>query len=348
MNTARHVLPMLALLGLALAPAAQAQSYSFTNFDGPVNTTPGATLVSTTVNGISNSGLVVGFTSDNNGVFTNFAGVPGALTTLNLSGAANANAINTYRQVVGTDGAGGAFLLNSSTPTNTPQPLPPANATTTGEAAFGINDNGIIVGQYTDSKTGTMPGFVDTHGAFTTLNPVGNAQAVSAQGVNNNGLVTGFYNTTTDAVQHGFLFNTKTDVYTLLMDPMTAQTAGGNLALTQFLGINDSGQAVGYYQTKSNSQYGFLFNTATDQYTYLDSPTAAPFNGVQVTQITGINNAGEIAGFSINAAGVQQGFVATPVAAPVPETSSVVSLGLLLALGVGGAAWSARKRRAVR
>lgn len=347
MNPSRFTLPALALLGLALSPAAQAQSYQFTNFDGPVNTTAGATLASTTVNGISNSGLVVGFTSDNNGVFTNFAGVPGALTTLNLSGAANANGINTSRQVVGTDGAGGAFLLNSFTPTNTPQPQPPVNGTTTGEAAFGINDSGIIVGQYTDSKTGTMPGFVDVNGAFTTLSPVTGATVTSAQGINNNGLVTGFYSTSTDAVQHGFLFNTTTAAYTLLPDPSTARTAAGGLALTQFLGINGGGEAVGYYQTDNNSQYGFLFNTATDEYTYLDNPAAAPVGGVQVTQITGINDAGEIAGFSVNAAGVQRGFTAGP-AAPVPETSSVVSLGLLLALGLGGAAWTARKRHPSR
>lgn len=333
-------------LALPLAPAAQAQ-YAFTNFDGPVKTTAGATLVSTTVNGISNSGAVVGFTADNNGVFTNFAGTPGALTPLNLSGTANANGINTSKQVVGANGTN-AFTLNSISPTNTPIPLAAVSGTTTNEAAFGINDNGVIVGQYTDSATGTTPGFVDIGGTFTILNPVtpvGGALVVNAQGINNNGLVTGFYATNNNATdQHGFLFNTKTSAYTLLPDPSTAKTANGNLALTQFLGINDTGEAVGYYQTKdTGSQFGFLFNTATKAYTFLDDPLAAPFNGTQITQITGINDAGSIAGFFIGANGVQQGFIA----APVPEASSLVSLGLLLALGIGGAAWQARRRRAL-
>ena len=345
MNIRRFSLPALALLGLALSPATHAQSYQFTNFDGPVQTTAGATLVATTVNGISNSGVVVGFTSDNNGVLTNFSGTPGApgaLTALNLSGTANANAINTSRQVVGANGTQ-AFTLNSISSTNSPLPLPPVNGTTTSEVAFGINDNGVIVGQYTDSNTGTTPGFVDVNGAFTTIAPAG-APSVSAQGINNNGLVTGFYAANGTANESGFLFDTKTNIFTALPDPSTAQTANGNLAFTQFLGINDMGEAVGYYQTTdTGSQFGFLFNTATKTYTFLDDPQAASVKGVRTTQITGINNAGEIAGFFIGADGVQRGFVG----APVPEASSLVSLGVLLALGVGGMAWKARKRRAL-
>ena len=346
-NSTRSTLSGLALgaaLVLPLAQAAQAQ-YKFTNFDGPVRTTAGATLAATTVNGISNSGAVVGFTADGNGVFTNFSGTPGALATLNLSGTANANGINTSKQIVGANGTN-AFTLNSISPADTPLPMPAVNGTTISEVGFGINDSGVIVGQYADGNTGTTPGFVDVNGAYTILNPVApvnGALVVNAQGINNNGLVTGFYATNNNATdQHGFLFNTKTNGYTLLPDPSTAKTANGNLALTQFLGINDTGEAVGYYQTKdTGSQFGFLFNTATDAYTLLDDPLAAPFNGTQITQITGINDAGTIAGFYVDANGAQRGFVG----APVPEASTMVSLGVLLALGVGGLAWTARKRR---
>ena len=328
-------LTLSAALTLPLAPAARAQ-YAFTNFDGPVQTTGGGTLFSTFVNGISNTGAVVGYTTDTNGVFTNFYGTPGAFTILNLTGTASANAINTSSQVVGTNGSA-AFTLNGISSSNKPLPLPPVNATTTSEAAFGINDSGIIVGQYTDSSSGTTPGFVDVNGAYTTLVPfpvvLNTPLVVNAQGINNNGLVVGFYaqnNAGND--QHGFLYDTATNAYTLLPDPSTAQTANDNLFLTQFLGINDTGEAVGYYQTKdTNSQYGFLFNTLTNAYTYLDDPAAVPFNSAQITQITGIDNAGDIAGFFVNAAGTQQGFLA----APVPEGSSGLGLGLLLLTGGG-------------
>ena len=97
---------------------------------------------------------------------------------------------------------------------------------------------------------------------------------------------------------------------TLLADPVTDKTMGGNLVLTQFLAINDKGGAVGYYQTKDGSQYGFLYDIETMTYTFVDHPKAAPVKGVQITQITGLDNAGEITGFFIDAAGDQHGFVA--------------------------------------
>jgi hypothetical protein len=323
-----------AALALPLALPAQAQPYSFTNFDGPVSTTAGATLVATTVNGLSNSGAVVGFTADNNNVSTNFGGTLGSLTPLNLPGTASANGINASGQVVGTNGTG-SFLLNSLSPLGKPLPLPLVNGTTTAVAAFGINDSGEIVGQYTDSATGTSPGFVDVNGAYTTLSALPNATQTFAQGINNNGLVTGFFGTG-GILTRGFLFDTNTNAYTVLADPNVA-----NLSFTQFLGLNDTGEAVGYYGTTDNLQHGFLYHIASKTYTFLDDPNVAP-GGSALMQITGIDNAGEIDGFFTDAAGTQRGFIANPV----PEASTTVSFGLLLALGLGGVIWAAKKRTA--
>ena len=80
---------------------------------------------------------------------------------------------------------------------------------------------------------------------------------------------------------------------------------------SQILGINDHGIAVGYYGDSTTSQHGFLYNTKTGQYRFLDAPSAAFNNGVVVTQITGITNSGEIAGFYSDANGVFHGFAAT-------------------------------------
>lgn len=325
-------LTVLAALTSPLACMAQPE-YSFTNFDGPV--AANAAINSTTINSISNAGLVVGSALDSNGNLINFTGVPVAFSPLNISSAAVPNGINTSQQVVGMNGTS-AFVLNSVSASNQPLPLPSVNGTTTSEAAFGINDSGIIVGQYTDSATNTTPGFIDVAGAFTTLIPfptlLNKPLVVNAQGINNSGLVVGYYAQNNLATnQHGFLYDSLTMSYTLLADPNTAQTANGNLALTQFLGINDSGLAVGYYQTKdNNSQFGFLYDTKTNNYMFLDDPAAIPtVPGGQITQITGIANSGEIAGFFVNQKGVQQGFTAIPV----PETSSLLGLGLLLILG---------------
>lgn len=304
-------------VGLSI-PANAGPVYNFTSFDGPGNNGGG-----TTVNGIDNNGDLVGFSSDNAAtptLFTNFIrGANGTLTPLAIGGdpLAMANGINDSNTVVGMDSNGTAFSLAGGTLTT----LPAVNGTTVSETAFGINDGGLIVGQFTDGATDTTPGFVYNGSGFTILNPVVTAAVTNAQGVNNNGLVTGFYST--DGVhQHGFFYDTGTTQFTLAPDPNIA-----NLVLTQFLSINDNGLAVGYYQLPDGSQHGFLYNSVTQTYSFLDDPNAA-LSGVSITQITGVNNAGEIAGFYVDATtGLQRGFFATPaLAAPEPGT-----FGMLLA-----------------
>ena len=185
------------------------------------------------------------------------------------------------------------------------------------EIAFGVNDKGAIVGQYTNGLTSTSPGFIYWNSQFTSLNPVSNALIVNAQGINNNGLVAGFFST--DGVtSHGFLYDMSAKTFSLLADPNV-----GNFLFSQVLGINDHDEAVGYYGTTNGSQHGFLYNIATGQYTFLDDPSQALINGVSITQITGISNSGEITGFYVGADGLQHGFFASAT----PEPSSLLLMG---------------------
>ncbi len=322
MVPARSLVPLagLSLLALALPLPAQAAAYNFTPFDSPAATP----AFGTTVNGLSNAGSIVGFAGASNTGFVLGPDGTTFTTPAGLNAGAIANGINGAGTLVGMDGTN-AFLLPGGAAAETL--LPAVNGATTSEAAFGINDNGLIVGQYTDSSLtapATTPGFVDkitgTTNTFTTIAVPSGFTSVNVQGINDNGLAVGFYSL--GSVSHGFTYNYNTSLFTTLVDPTDP-----NFQFSQVLGINDAGIAAGYYGTSTGFQHGFLYDTNTKTYTYLDDPNVAP-GGSAVMQITGINNAGEIAGFYTDASGAQHGFHAAP-AVPEATPSALLGLGLL-------------------
>jgi hypothetical protein len=150
-----------------------------------------------------------------------------------------------------------------------------------------------------------------------TINAPSGPNTVNAQGINNLGLIVGFY-VGTDGQQHGFVaseWSARKGVITgtAVADPVIPAVAGepgATFVFSQILGINDQGIAVGYYGDSTASQHGFLYNTHTGQYAFLDDPSEAFHNGVEVTQITGITDSDEITGFYSDANGVFHGFVA--------------------------------------
>jgi hypothetical protein len=183
-----------------------------------------------------------------------------------------------------------------------------------------------------------MPGFflgTSSGTNFITLNAPGGPNTVNAQGVNDNGLIVGFY-VGTDGQDHGFDANVQNGVGgqltgTAIADPTVPPVTGepgAKFVFSQILGIDDNGIAVGYYGDTTTSQHGFLYNTHTGQYTFLGDPSEQFSNaGVETTQITSMNNSGEITGFYSDANGVFHGFVATPALTPVPEPESLPTAG---------------------
>jgi uncharacterized membrane protein len=301
----------------ALLGTASSNGYQFIDFDGP---TPGSEAgAGSNVNGISNAGTAVGFTIDDDGNFHNFTANPlrsAKFQVLNIDGSTTAMAfgINEGGVVVGTDGNGNAFSLSRGKVTTF---IPTGGASAT---AFSINDEGTIVGQYAAGDA--TPGFIRVKGkTFITINAPSGPNSVNAQGINNRGQVVGFY-VGNDGQDHGFMVNegaarkgTVSLTGTAIADPTIPNVPGepgATFVFSQILGVNDKGIAVGYYGDSTTSQHGFLYNTNTGKYTFLDDPSEAFNNGVEVTQITGITNSGEITGFYSDANGVFHGFVANP------------------------------------
>ena len=293
-----------------------ANGFTFINFD-PTSTSD----VGSNANGISNKGhlVVTGITA--NGNFTNFTGTPARTVALNLGAQAMALGINSAGTVVGTQN-GAAFFMP---PKGTPQPLlGPAGAT----SLFGINDLGNVVGQFT-SANGASLGFLvrnKTKSAYITIYPPSGQGIVNAQGINNFGLIVGFY-VGSDGQDHGFIArvaNAHNGSLTgqAVADPVIPNVAGepgATFVFSQILGVNDAGIAVGYYGDSTTSQHGIIYDTNTGIYTFLDDPAEAFNNGVEVTQITGISDSGELSGFYSDANAAFHSFTACPTYAFCPD-----------------------------
>ena len=260
---------------------------------------------------------------------------------MNTGAGQTAFGIDSAGSVVGGNGTTAFYLPNGGSLQTLTTPSGAINA-------FGINDNGNIVGQYTAGAN--IPGFylpsASSTSFATILQPVGaNSTVVNAQGVNDNGLIVGFY-LANDGQAHGFDAKTANIsngslVGTAIADPTIPSVPGepgATFVFSQLLGVNDAGIAVGYYGDSTTSQHGFLYNTATGVYTFLDDPAAAFHNGVEVTQITGITNSGEIAGFYSDAGGFAHSFTADPTIVAVSEPST----WLMALAGFGFVGWRAR------
>lgn len=298
------------------------RGWTFINFDPPVP----AGSVGSNANGINNLGQVVGVTVDINNAptFSNFTGTPAHTIPLNIGANAIAFGTNAEGNVVGTQN-GTAFFYARLNPSEPPAPiLVPAGATN----AFGINDFGQIVGQYTNAK-GQTPGFMIRNQKtrqYITINAPSGPNTVNAQAVSNFGLIVGFY-VGTDGQTHGFKANTAEAhngvvTGTAIADPVIPKVAGepgATFVFSQLLGVNDRGIVVGYYGDSTISQHGFIYDSNTGKYTFLDDPKVSFKNGVEVTQITGISNSGELAGFYTDADGAAHSFTACPAYAFCPN-----------------------------
>lgn len=147
---------------------------------------------------------------------------------------------------------------------------------------FGVNDAGVMSGNYTDSS-GVSHCFMRVGTAVTTITDP-NGVGTSCYGINSFGAIVGGY-----ALQAGFSngFVYQNGIFTDIIVP--GATAG-----TTAYGINDAGVVVGAF-ADNVGEHGFLFDRIS--YQTLDAPGAA------VTLAVGINTSNLITLQSVNSSG---------------------------------------------
>jgi hypothetical protein len=144
-------------------------------------------------------------------------------------------------------------------------------------------------------------------------------QGTLPSGINPSGAITGFTRDANSA-RHGFL-RAPNGTFTIFDDPAagTCSTSCGTIGPgqgTRAYAINPSGQIVGFFSDNSARCHGYV-RAANGTFTQIDAPDAGtgPFpQGTFPSNITpmGINPAGAIIGFYVDASSVQHGFVRAP------------------------------------
>ena len=271
-------------------------------------------------------------------------------------GSSTAKALNSSGQVVGNstvyDSNGinkgsAAFLYTNGTLQN----LGNFGADNNGKGssfAIGINDSGQVIGDsdlYVGGHYTATDAFLYTSGSLTDLgnfgtDPTGHGSSLPVA-INAAGQVAGASDVY-DA--NGISKGRDAFLYTngVLTDLGNLGTDSLGKSFSVAVGVNSAGQVIGTSKVY-DSAHTFL---GTDSFLYdhgtltaLSSllTNAAGWTGLQATAI---NDSGEIVGFGVHN-GQQEAFALFPV----PETSTVISFGLLLLMGMGGL-MTAKKKKA--
>jgi uncharacterized membrane protein len=149
----------------------------------------------------------------------------------------------------------------------------------------GINTAGDVVGFYGQSTIGPLRGFVYSNGTFTYFG-YPSQQVTVPGGINDSGLIVGYatQNANRRSSVVGFLYDGTT--FTMLKD--------GQNQVTDALGINNAGAVVGAAGTLGSTN-GFEFINGRYKVILFPGQHVSAF-------ANGINNLGEIVGFTIPAA----------------------------------------------
>jgi len=166
---------------------------------------------------------------------------------------------------------------------------------------LGVNDGGIAVGFWTDAN-GNNHGYTvntNTDRFAAVTDPGAPGASLTAAAINSRGDIAGFYTSPATGNTDGFL--KAGGKFTDLSAPGASST--------MVLGVNDHDEVVGTYTVGTGSSaamHGFTW-TARGGFKTIDDP-----QGMGTTTINGVNNAGDLVGFFVDAAGNTDGMLVIP------------------------------------
>jgi hypothetical protein len=172
-----------------------------------------------------------------------------------------------------------------------------ANKTALETDTYGVNNAGVIVGDYVDSKS-VQHGMILAGTKLTTVNnksceAISGTGGISFYGVNSAGKAAGWCTSSKTGLDTGFVYaNGK-------FTPVNFPKSNG----TQATGINDKGWVVGLYLDSASLSHGFV--KVGTKYTRID------VKGETNTVAWGVNNKGQITVYATNSAGDFDSFLVT-------------------------------------
>jgi hypothetical protein len=322
----------------ALTTGAAQAGYQFHTINDPADPSFNG-MTFTNLLGINNSSLIAGFYGSGQGGDPNkgfLLTLPNTFMPMNFPGSAQTQmtGLNDTGTAVGylykTNGGvlvdnqfgfyekGGIFFHvdNPKTPKSPPPGILIENQ------LLGVTNNDLAVGFYNSvgmDGTGDHPvshGYTYDIATNTFSADINDPNASLTNGgtvaaaINNSGDIAGFY-TDAGGTIHGFLKDG--NVFTTVDAP--------GATLTELLGLNDKGWAVGF-DVVGGKMHGIIFNGMTIK--TVDDPSALCM-ACTGTTFNGINDKGQIVGFFGDAAGNTDGLLANPV--PEPSTWAMMVAG---------------------
>jgi hypothetical protein len=174
-----------------------------------------------------------------------------------------------------------------------------------------INSSGEVAGTALDQTTlpNSVLGFTYLDGVATNFSdPAGISNGISSTtvaGINNSGEISGDY-TPSGGGSEGFIYSN--GIFTNFSDPGTGPDGS-----TYVAGINNSGLIAGSYTDSEGNSHGFTYSNGA--FTNFTDPNGTypdafdPFLINSNTEVTGINDSGEVIGDYVDSSGAQHGFI---------------------------------------